>query len=171
MSKHTLKNKMKKRIKNSQVFTNIKDIDDDGLINLKSGEVASLIEVKAIDLSLNSKGEKLNFFQVLKSLYQIRGLNLKCYKLDEKINLNANKVNLDKMIDEYIEKKNLIIGQIDSIENEDYYNILFSRYIEKKTFEVIATEMKYSWRQIIRLHGKALKAFEEKYGNSYLKMS
>ena len=78
--------------------------------------------------------------------------------------------NLDKMIDEYIEKKNLIIGQ-DSIENEDYYNILFSRYIEKKTFEVIATEMKYSWRQIIRLHGKALKAFEEKYGNTYLKMS
>lgn len=79
--------------------------------------------------------------------------------------------NLDNMIDEYIEKKNLIIGQIDSIENEDYYNILFSRYIEKKTFEVIATEMKYSWRQIIRLHGKALKAFEEKYGNTYLKMS
>lgn len=79
--------------------------------------------------------------------------------------------NLDKMIDEYIEKKNLIIGQIDGIENEDYYDILFSRYIEKKTFEVIATEMKYSWRQIIRLHGKALKAFEEKYGNTYLKMS
>jgi DNA-directed RNA polymerase specialized sigma subunit len=79
--------------------------------------------------------------------------------------------NLDNMIDEYIEKKDLIIGQIDSMENEDYYNILFSRYIEKKTFEVIATEMKYSWRQIIRLHGKALKAFEEKYGNTYLKMS
>lgn len=79
--------------------------------------------------------------------------------------------NLDKMIDEYIDKKNTIIGQIDSIEDEDYYNVLFSRYIEKKTFEVIATEMKYSWRQIIRLHGKSLKAFEEKYGNTYLKMS
>lgn len=79
--------------------------------------------------------------------------------------------NLDRMIDEYIDKKNTIIGQIDRIENEDYYNVLFSRYIEKKTFEVIATEMKYSWRQIIRLHGKSLKAFEEKYGNTYLKMS
>lgn len=79
--------------------------------------------------------------------------------------------NLDKTIDEYTDKKNLIIGQIDGIEDEDYYNILFSRYIEKKTFEVIATEMKYSWRQIVRLHGKALKAFEEKYGNTYLKMS
>lgn len=79
--------------------------------------------------------------------------------------------NLDNMIDEYIEKKDLIIGQIDGIENENYYNILFSRYIEKKTFEVIATEMKYSWRQIVRLHGNALKSFEEKYGNTYLKMS
>lgn len=76
--------------------------------------------------------------------------------------------NLDKMIDEYTDKKNTIIGQIDSIEDEDCYNILFSRYIEKKTFEVIATEMNYSWRQIIRLHGKALRRFEEKYGEQYM---
>jgi hypothetical protein len=94
---------MKRRIKNSQSFTNVKSIDDDGLINLKSGEVASLIEVKAIDLSLTSKSEKNNFFQVLKSLYQIKGLNLKCYKLDEKINLNANKVNLDKTMEYFKE--------------------------------------------------------------------
>lgn len=79
--------------------------------------------------------------------------------------------NLDNMIDEYIEKKNLIIGQIDSIEDGEYYNILFSRYIEKKTFEVIATEMNYSYRNITRLHGRALKAFEEKFGAIYLKLS
>lgn len=79
--------------------------------------------------------------------------------------------NLDKMIDQYIDKKNLIISQIDSIEDEDCYNILFSRYIEKKTFEVIAAEMNYSWRQIIRLHGKALMMFEKEYGRLYIKMS
>lgn len=79
--------------------------------------------------------------------------------------------NLDKMIDEYTDKKNTIIGQIDSIEDEDYYNVLFSRYIEKKTFEVIATEMNFSYRNTTRLHGRALKVFEEKYGNSYLKLS
>lgn len=79
--------------------------------------------------------------------------------------------NIDSMIDTYVDKKNLIITQIDSIEDEDCYNILFSRYIEKKTFEVIAIELNYSWRQIIRLHGKALKIFEDKYGSSYLKMS
>ena len=76
---------------------------------------------------------------------------------------------IDELIDEYVDKKNLIISQIDSIENETYYEILFARYIEKKTFEKIADEMMYSWRQIIRLHGKALQEFEKIYGKTYKK--
>lgn len=74
---------------------------------------------------------------------------------------------IDNLIDEYVDKKNLIISQIDSMENETYYEILFARYIEKKTFEKIADEMMYSWRQIIRLHGLALKEFEKFYGKTY----
>ena len=92
---------MKMRIKNSQTFSNVKSVADDGLIELKTGEVASLIEVKAIDLSLTSKSERNNFFFALKSLYQIRNLNLKCYKLDQKINLNNNKINLEELINYY----------------------------------------------------------------------
>lgn len=76
--------------------------------------------------------------------------------------------NLDKLIDEYVDMKNIIIKQIDSIEDETYYDILFSRYIEKKTFEKIATDMHYSFRNTTRLHGKALQAFEKKYGELYL---
>lgn len=75
---------------------------------------------------------------------------------------------IDKLIDEYVDKKNLIISQIDNMEDETYYEILFARYIEKKTFEKIADEMTYSWRQIIRLHGRALQEFEKKYGETYL---
>ena len=41
---------MKNRIKNSKTISNIKEIGEDGLIHLKTGEVASLIEVKAIEL-------------------------------------------------------------------------------------------------------------------------
>ena len=92
---------MNRRIKNSQTFSNVKSVADDGLIELKTGEVASLIEVKAIDLSLTSKSERNNFFFALKSLYQIRNLNLKCYKLDQKINLNNNKINLEELINYY----------------------------------------------------------------------
>ncbi len=75
---------------------------------------------------------------------------------------------LDKIIYEYIDRKNEIIIQIDSIENEIFYDILFSRYIEQKTFERIAQDMNYSFRQITRLHEKALKEFEKKYGIKYL---
>ncbi len=52
------------------------------------------------------------------------------------------------MIDGYVEKKNVIISQIDSMDDENVYNILFARYIEKRLFEVIATEMNYSFRNI-----------------------
>lgn len=54
------------------------------------------------------------------------------------------------------------------MDDENVYNILFARYIEKKTFEVIATEMNYSFRNITRLHGRALKEFEKKYGEQYI---
>ena len=88
---------MKRRYKNSKAFSNIKNIGEDGLLELKTGGYASLIEIKAIDLSLSSNQEKNNFFHVLKGLYQIKNLNLKCFKLEEKINLKNNKINLEKL--------------------------------------------------------------------------
>jgi len=104
--KYVSKSQMKKRIKNSYFLSNINDIDENGIIQLKSGEVSSVIEVKAIDLSLSSKNEKDNFFYALKSLYQIKDLKLRCYKIDDKINLNNNKINLDKLINEYSDDNN-----------------------------------------------------------------
>ena len=76
--------------------------------------------------------------------------------------------NIDKLIDEYADKKNEIISQIDGMEDEILYDILFSRYIAKKTFEKIADNMNYSFRQTTRLHGKALQEVEKKYGYLYL---
>ena len=110
--KYSSRSSMKKRIKNSKVISNVKEIGEDGLIYLKTGEVATLIEVKAIDLSLTSNQEKNLFFSMLKALYQIPNLNMKCYKLDEKLNLNANKVNLDKKIEHFIEDENKKILRI-----------------------------------------------------------
>ena len=83
----------------------------------------------------------------------------------DKIGTNIAKIDemerkLDEIIDYYIDKKD--------IENDDYYEILFARYIEKLTFEKIANKTGWCWRQVHRIHAKALKAFEEKYGNEYL---
>lgn len=99
--KYVSYHQMKRRCKNARYFSNIKEIGDDGLIELKSGGYASLLELKAIDLSLSSNQEKTNFFHTLKSLYQIKDINLKCYKLDEAINLNSNKLNLHRLINKF----------------------------------------------------------------------
>ena len=117
---------MKRRYKNSKAFSNIKNIGEDGLLELKTGGYASLIEIKAIDLSLSSNQEKNNFFHVLKGLYQIKNLNLKCFKLEEKINLNNNKINLEKLKKKFKFdlKKNLLLDEslnlIEELEKNNY---------------------------------------------------
>lgn len=75
--------------------------------------------------------------------------------------------NINKLVDEFAEKRKKIIEQIDSMEDEVIYGLLYARYIEQKTFERIAADMMYSYRQICRLHNKSLIEFEKKYGNEY----
>ena len=129
----------------------------DRMINNKLSEISQLREL-AMSVSAVKNEERV---QTTPNFDKIGTVYCKIEAMEEK---------LDKLIDEFVDKKNLIISQIDKIENETYYEILFARYIEKKTFEKIAGEMTYSWRQVIRLHGRALQEFEKKYGNTY-KMS
>lgn len=125
------------------------------MINNKLTEIAQLKDMAA-SISAPQNGDRV---QTTPNFDKIGTKYAKIDEMERKI---------DGMVDELVDKKEKIIQQIDSMEDENTYNILFARYIEKKTFEVIATEMKYSWRQVIRLHGTALKQFEKKYGEVYL---
>ena len=126
----------------------------DRMINNKLSEISQLREL-AMSVSAVKNEERV---QNTPNFDKIGTAYCKIEEMEEK---------LDKLIDEYVDKKNLIISQIDKIENETYYEILFARYIEKKTFEKIADEMTYSFRNVTRLHGRALQEFEKKYGNLY----
>ena len=126
----------------------------DRMINNKLSEISQLREL-AMSVSAVKNEERV---QNTPNFDKIGTAYCKIEEMEEK---------LDKLIDEYVDKKNLIISQIDGIENETYYEILFARYIEKKTFEKIADEMTYSWRQTIRIHGRALQEFEKLYGKTY----
>ena len=86
-------------------------------------------------------------------------------KIVSKIEQMENEI--DMLVDRYIDNKRIIISQIDSMSDEMTYQILFSRYVEQKTFEKMALEMNYCYKQIIRRHGKALQEFEQKWGNTY----
>lgn len=125
------------------------------MINNKLTEITQLKDM-AVSISAPQSGERV---QATPNFDKIGTKYAKIDEMERKI---------DGMVDELVDKKEKIIQQIDSMEDENTYNILFARYIEKKTFEVIATEMKYSWRQVVRLHGTALKQFEKKYGEGYL---
>ena len=126
----------------------------DRMIKNKISEISQLREL-LMSVSAVSVDEKV---QTSPNFDKIGSSFCKISEMEDKLNL---------LLDEYVKKKNEIISQIESIEDEISYEILFARYIEKKTFEKIADEMSYSWRQIIRLHGRALQEFEKIHGKTY----
>ena len=74
----------------------------------------------------------------------------------------------DRLVDEFMRKRNHIISQIDSMENTDYYHVLSMRYVNQNTFEEIAQATNWSIRKIFTTHGRALQEFERLYGKEYL---
>lgn len=75
----------------------------------------------------------------------------------------------DELVDKYIDKRKRIIKQIDGISDTNMYHVLSEKYIARKDLSTIAVEMGYSFKQICRIHGKALSEFEKKYGDEYIR--
>ena len=100
-NKHLTRSVLIKKYRNAQTFTNSEFVNDNGIIKLRDNSYARVYSVDAIDLSLTSNIQKQNFFHQLKYLYQLKGLNLRIYKLDDKIDLNANKDHYNKLMEEY----------------------------------------------------------------------
>ena len=82
---------------------------------------------------------------------------LKIIELEQQINAE---------IDRFVDKKHKIINEIQSLNNSDYINLLYKRYVEYKSLEQICVEMNFSYDYIKHLHGYALKIFEDKILNS-----
>ena len=124
--KYIKKSQMNKKIKNSQSFVNTDYVSDNGIIHLKTGEVAKTFSIQAIDLSLSSNEQKVTFYSQLKYLYQIKDLDLRIYKLDEQINLNANKDYINEMIEKYAndEERLLFLNEryelLEKLENDEF---------------------------------------------------
>jgi DNA-directed RNA polymerase specialized sigma subunit len=63
---------------------------------------------------------------------------------------------IDADIDRLVTVRDSIRMVIESVEEDRERLLLQYRYLDGKTFEWIAVQMHYSWRQIHRLHSKAL---------------
>lgn len=157
------KNILKKKFKNSQSFLNSEQVLDNGMIKLRDNSFALVYSVDAIDLSLSSNIQKNNFFHQLKYLYQLKNLNLRIYKLDDKIDLNPNKDYYKKLIDKYSNDKNKMkflnerIERLEKLEEDNltttsrYYFVLVSD--NDKSLEHISEEVELQcYNMTPRLH-------------------
>ena len=70
-------------------------------------------------------------------------------------------------IDELADLKVQIAEEIMQLENGNHRMVLRERYIKCKKWEEVAVEQGYDLRWIYRLHGNALKEFEEKFPSKF----
>lgn len=71
--------------------------------------------------------------------------------------------NIDELIDKVVEqdkKQKQILEQLDKVE-QPYRLILEEVYINNKSLVEVASELKYSYVDICRKHGKALNRFDK----------
>lgn len=74
---------------------------------------------------------------------------------------------VDKLVDTYIEKRDLIVKQIDGMDDIDMYHILSLRYVRGMSFRAVGESTGWSLSQTKRIHNKAIAAFDARYGDTY----
>lgn len=72
------------------------------------------------------------------------------------------------IVSELADKKRTIVNQIDSMANDDHYEILTYKYVQKLEFREIFLKMKISERKMYTVYRQAIKEFERLYGKTYL---
>lgn len=78
-----------------------------------------------------------------------------------KISEKENEIN--NTIDDLVDLKLKLCGQINELPDEVYITILYERYIKLKSWHQIADSMEYSVKYLFRVHGAALNEFYRMY--------
>lgn len=74
-------------------------------------------------------------------------------------------INID--IEKLVDRKHKIIKQIQALDDTNYMEILYKRYVEFKKLEEIAVEMNFTYQYTREIHGYALQKFETTYKNLF----
>lgn len=90
---------------------------------------------------------------------------------DKMESLIVRMVDEEKYINDFIDRKYSIISKMEKLDIKDY-DILYLRFVDGKKFEeildILNDESECSERQMYRRYKKAMKAFEEQFGDNYL---
>lgn len=130
----------------------------DKLSKIISNKIYELREIRETMLGISSPGfsERVDFSP------EFDKIGASVVKLEKKAN------ELDKAANDFILMREHIIGQLEAMENIDHYNMLFSRFVKKKSFEQLGIEACRSKTQTYRVFNAALNDFERLYGDEYI---
>lgn len=67
---------------------------------------------------------------------------------------------INKDIDRFVDLKREAGAMLRKLDNPQHYKVLHQHYVMFETFEQIAVDMGYSYRNVCYLHGRALQAFQ-----------
>lgn len=68
---------------------------------------------------------------------------------------------IDESIDTFVELKRFFMWIIDNLDDANQAKVLYGRYFQYKSFEQIACEIGYGYRNVCYIHGRALQAVEK----------
>ena len=71
---------------------------------------------------------------------------------------------IDQKIDEQLKLKAETLDTITQLDNRLHREVLIGHYLNMKTWEQVAVDMDYSWRQIMNFHGSALQEIQRIIG-------
>lgn len=71
---------------------------------------------------------------------------------------------IDQKIDEQLKLKTETLNTIMQLDNRLHREVLIGHYLNMKTWEQVAVDMGYSWRQIMNFHGSALQEIQKIIG-------
>lgn len=126
-----------------------------------------LSQINRLELQINNKLEEINRLRSLSDgVGSISdGEKVQSSGSKDKMSVIVSKiVDMEREVDKMIDKRCLIIEQIDKMGNSAYYDILTQIYVLQKDLKVIAYDKKRSYRQIQRLRDNAVEEFEQLYG-------
>lgn len=128
-----------------------------------------LNRARRVDLEITTlvKARDAEKDRVLRIVQSFDGINVSGTKDPHKFDRLAElELELDRQIDRLVDIKADVAKEIARLSNPIYRVVLTKRYIECLTFEQIAVDIKYSYKQTCRIHGRALLKMEETWKSS-----
>jgi chromosome segregation ATPase len=128
---------------------------------------AFLKQIELADVHINNKMEDLQKLRsmVTKITSTITPVSVSGSGSQDKLGDTIAKIvdlqsEINDKIDRYIDLKREVSALIDQIQEADQVKVLYKRYIEYKPLELIAIEMRCTYRNVCYIHGNALRAVE-----------